>query len=580
MRSWCRGVAAVLSLSLIAAADRPKPPQPALPTLGETIEVSIVNVDVFVTDKSGKRVQGLTRDDFDVFENGVKQPLTNFSEYTVPNAGALTPAATPDAPAVQQPVDQRRNLIVFVERFRLPKVKTDPIFSTMKSMLHDTVRPGDSAMVVTWNNNTLQTLQNYTDDLALIDKAIDAVAQQNTSVVLDGTAETRVVVQDIEDFELEAEDFAATALSERGIDPEPTLATMQEEFELSRGQSQRMDAIRARAEMEHKVRTINALIRSMAGFDGKRVLLLATHRLSAVAGAEFYWIAGVQPQLDGLDRIEFDTRSVIKSLYETANANGVTVYPMFPEGLGTGGIDVPLTGGGRTVGGKAETGLEYLIQNNETPTLKEIAKQTGGLAAWGSGDVAKLLSTIRDDFSTYYSLAYRTTPRSLDKSREIVVKTKDPKLLVRSRRGVTEKSDVTRMEDRVLSSLFREDDGARLKFAVKLGEKQPQPRGKRYRIPVTIRIPIAALTVLPNGPNYSGGFSVYVAWGAKVGGISDTTHRRQLFNIPADEVKRAKSSYYTYQFDIAADGRTERVSLGVVDEVSKEYGLRVYDLRQ
>ena len=577
MRWWCRCALAVLSLSLVAA-DKPKPPASALPTLGETIEVSIVNIDVFVTDKHGVRVQGLTRDDFEVFENGVKQPVTNFAEYVSASSAAPLTAARPDGTpaAAPPPVDQKRNLVVFLERFRLPKVKADPLFSSMKKLLHETVRPGDAAMVVTWNRGELQTLQNYTDNLALIDRAIDAVATQSISALLDGTQETRVLTQDIQDFELEAEDFAATSLAAQGIDPDPTIATMQSEFELTKGQSQRMDAMRARAEMQQKIRTINALMRSMAGFDGKRVLLLATHRLSAIAGAEFYWIAGVTSELDSMDRLEFDTRDIVKSLYDTANANGVTVYPMFPEGLGTAGIDVSLSGG-HTLQGDAASGIEYLIQNNEMPTLKEIARQTGGLAAWGSTSVTNLLTRIGDDFSTYYSLAYRATPRSFDKTREIVVRTRDKKLAVRSRRGVTEKSDVTRMEDRVLSGLFHPDEGARLKFAVKVGERRQS--GKLYRIPITVRIPIAALTVLPNGPSYSGGFSVYVAWGAKVGGISDAAHRRQLFNIPVDDVARARASYYTYEFDIAADGRTERLSLGVVDEVSKEYGLRVYDLR-
>jgi VWFA-related protein len=578
MRSWCRAALAVLSLVLVAAADRPKPPASALPTLGETIEVSIVNIDVFVTDKSGKRVPGLTRDDFEIFENGVKQPISNFAEYVdAPTLNATLPTATPALPSVTPAtLDQRRNLVLFLERFRLPASKAAPMFASLKKLMRDTVRPGDAAMVVTWHRGELVELQRYTDDLARIDRAIDSVALQNTSAVLDGQQETRVVTDDIEDFELEAEDHAATALSGMGIDPDATIAMMRENYEQDKGASQRMDALRARAEMEHKVRTINALMRSMAGMDGKRVMLLATHRLSQVAGAEFFWIAGMKAELDTLDRMEFDTRHIVKSLYETANANGVTIYPMFPEGLGTGGIDLPLAG--RKLEGGASSGIEYLIQNNETPTLKEIARQTGGIAAWGPGAVTELLTTIRDDFNAYYSLAYRTTPRSLDKSRSIVVKAKDGGLTVRSRRGVTEKSEVTRMGDRVLSSLFREDEGARLKFGVKLGEKEP--RGKRYRIPVTIRIPIAALTMLPNGSHYSGGFSVYVAWNSKAGGISDATHRRQLFNIPADDVKRARASYYTYQFDIAADPRTERLSLGVVDEVSREYGVRVYDLRR
>src|SRR6266480_2920123 len=68
---------AVMLLPLFAFAQKP----PAIPGLGETIEVSIVNVDLFVTDKAGNRVHGLTKDDFEIFENGVRQPISNFAEY-------------------------------------------------------------------------------------------------------------------------------------------------------------------------------------------------------------------------------------------------------------------------------------------------------------------------------------------------------------------------------------------------------------------------------------------------------------------------------------------------------------------
>src|SRR5947209_8452185 len=46
--------------------------------LVEKIEVSVVNVDVTVTDRAGNPVRGLTRGDSEIFEDGVPQTITNF----------------------------------------------------------------------------------------------------------------------------------------------------------------------------------------------------------------------------------------------------------------------------------------------------------------------------------------------------------------------------------------------------------------------------------------------------------------------------------------------------------------------
>src|SRR5438874_9570853 len=41
------------------------------PPLVERLEVRVINIDVVVTDKKGNRIHGLTKDDFDIYENGV-----------------------------------------------------------------------------------------------------------------------------------------------------------------------------------------------------------------------------------------------------------------------------------------------------------------------------------------------------------------------------------------------------------------------------------------------------------------------------------------------------------------------------
>src|SRR5260370_40214425 len=50
-----------------------------LPPLTAHVDVNVVNVDVTVTDRSGKPIMDLTRDDFQIFEDGKPMKVTNFS---------------------------------------------------------------------------------------------------------------------------------------------------------------------------------------------------------------------------------------------------------------------------------------------------------------------------------------------------------------------------------------------------------------------------------------------------------------------------------------------------------------------
>ena len=540
---------ALLMLPLVAAAQQ----KPAIPGIGATIEVSIVNVDVFVTDKAGHRVRGLTKDDFEIFENGVKQPITNFAEYEeqrepatpIPTAGEGDRKAVVAAP-------QPRTIIVFIERFYLPKFRIDPLFESIKGLLHAAVRPGDRVTVVTWNRGVLLTHQPFTDSLSKIDHAIDHIATLSARPMLDVTAETRWNIQDIEDF-----DAQVSANGGGGPSGGDTLA----DLELQAA------AERERYDLEQKVRTINALMRSIAAAEGKKILLLATHRLSLEAGAEHYYAAG-RTSIAGEKRQALDMRAQLDSIQKTANANGVTIYPVFPEGLTS-----------VQNGGAGSSAADYLILNNETPALRQIADATGGMTAWGSDDVAKLLPRVEEDLDSYYSLAYRVQNSGEDKARNIVVKTKDKALTVRSRREYMEKSDVTKMEDRVIAALFRNPPSpGSVPLHVHVGKRQP--RGQQFVIPISVAIPISALTALPSGNQYAGAFSVYFAWGGKFGGISDTTHNTKTYRIPAADIEKARSSHFTYDFDLVTDVRTERVALGVLDEVSKEFALRLIELKR
>jgi len=87
MRVWRRSRAALrlLVLVLLGPAAFTRAQQPVAPPT-EPIRVSVdrVNVGVIVTDSRGKFVEGLRREEFHVFDDSVKQPLTDFAAVREP----------------------------------------------------------------------------------------------------------------------------------------------------------------------------------------------------------------------------------------------------------------------------------------------------------------------------------------------------------------------------------------------------------------------------------------------------------------------------------------------------------------
>ena len=104
--------------------------------LVETIEVRVTNVDVVVTDRQGNPVSGLTKDDFQLFENRKPQTITNFYEVR-PNsmqASAMAPAeaSAPEAAAPEPPRDmRRRRVIFFLDEFSSHAIRRNQVIESM-----------------------------------------------------------------------------------------------------------------------------------------------------------------------------------------------------------------------------------------------------------------------------------------------------------------------------------------------------------------------------------------------------------------------------------------------------------------
>src|SRR5690348_9591477 len=95
---------ATVGLALLTAAVIPQEPQAnqarqTAPPIFRT-EVESVEVDAIVTDKDGKFVRNLTKDDFDIYQDGKKQPLALVTLVEHPIPTTITPDNIPADPDV------------------------------------------------------------------------------------------------------------------------------------------------------------------------------------------------------------------------------------------------------------------------------------------------------------------------------------------------------------------------------------------------------------------------------------------------------------------------------------------------
>jgi len=540
-----------------------------IPRAGESIEVSIVNVDVFVTDRSGRHVTGLTKDDFEIFEDGKLQPITNFAEYrsNLENESVSVEGTASERTAAPQPPPRpHRTLVVFVDRFQgFGERNGEKVFSELKDLLHQTVRPGDSVTIVSWVHRLFTRLP-FSDDLAAIDRVLDKMAKE-TNYEMRGDY-TQIEEQQL--FEEEAEAFIAGVPGSQGAAPPasgdhaPAGGVMPTLEQLSAATDELHD-------MQAKTRAMKALIQSISGLEGQKSMIFVSRKFSAIAGQQYLTDRHVLNGPQGLYEHLNDMTAKIESVARTANANGVTMYMLYPAGLDTNAfVQDPSNRRMPRASEPTAAGHAYQALLNETAALSYVAEQTGGLSASGP-DVIKLLPRIEEDFSSYYSLAYHATTHRQDRSRKIVVKMKNRELTVRARRQFIEQSDETKMNNRVVASLFaKTGEDAHIPVEVRIGK--PKAKGKGiWALPVVIEVPARALLTLPDAKGQRGAFSVYIAWGDILGAVSEVTHRTVPFSM--EDVKRAKREKFGYQFEMLTDMKTNRIAVGVYDEVAKEYGL-------
>jgi len=546
--------AAAVALTVLPAGRAAAQPASDVPRVSASAEVSILGVDVVVTDGNGRPVHGLTASDFEVLRGGKPVAITNFHEERelaeAPRPGAPgVPAAEAPAPSAPEPAAVRppRRIVVFVDRLYLPEPnRRRELFDGVKGFLAKALAgPGDEAMVVSWGDS-VRVVRSFTGDLAALGETLDAVARRVAR--LDGEAS--------EVAELAARDFWFESVS-----ADPRVGTTVGTAELSR----EVAALQAFNEMKSKVTALRGLVALMAGMEGRKSLVLVAHHFGRYPGREYY--VGPRSGLVGAPK-ERDGRPLLEELAAAANASGVTLYGIYPyDHVALASAADAAVLNPSTSSGVFGSGTDA-IWMNEMAGLEFVTGKTGGTVAGHPGELPRFLDRVASDLGSFYSLGFPASGAT--KPAAVKVRVRREGLTARVRQSVAERTAEQRLTDRVLANLFAPDASSRIGVSVVAGGAKPS--GKRYRIPLEVRIPMSALVRLPGPAAAKGRFSVFVVAATPKGDFSEVTRRRQEFEVRRGEERKADASHLTYTLEVESDAPSPRISLAVWDEVGGEAG--------
>ena len=428
-------LAALLTMAASLGAQTPaqKPPDPQRPTF--RTEANFVRVDVFPT-RDGIPIRDLTRDDFEVLEDGVPQRIENF-EYVHVTANPLADRREPNTIAESREALKNPRARVFVLFLDVPHVTiggTWQVREPLVRLIDRILAPDDLIGIMT-----------------PMMAASDIVFARKTDVVAGGLrdkwpwGERHTLALDDRDYMYKAcypwdptADVVAEMVARRK--ERTTLDALNELVTWLRDQREERKAILTMSEGW-------ALYRRNSDLTRPRVIDQATGTTEPIPGPE---PIGTGP--DGRIRIgnaygsekvitktecdrdrqylsQIDNDQYFRDIIDQANRANASFYTVDPRGLPV--FDSPI--------GPAPPPPPHIDQQNlrhRIDTLRVLADNTDGIAVVNSNDIEKGLRRMAEDLTSYYLLGYYSTNPKLDgRFRQITVRVKQPDVDVRARRG-------------------------------------------------------------------------------------------------------------------------------------------------
>jgi VWFA-related protein len=533
----------------------------------EVMDVQVINVDVYVTDRKGQPVVGLSRDAFELRVDGAPVPISNFyAEVGGVVREALGPIRTGGESSfvtveeTAEPTARRTHVVILIDHQRLRPANRKRAFKALREAVARFDK--EDLIAVVGVEGSLVFYSDFLYDRRAVERILDNASRVS-------------VRTDVNEFE-RRQIFGELARGMSGGVLGSELNIADDNILLSR--------IRAYATEEYarslnSLREVEKVVSTLNGVPGRKVVLYLGEGIPTRPGEGLFveWrnrFGQGNPDSEiGVRRFDFNTdysREIgrydltqpMEKLASRANAAGVTLYAVDAEGNHGGDLRSALTEQGAT----SET-LSVVDENYRAP-LEYASKATGGRLLRSSGELVEQLADVVSDFDTFYSLGFMP-PAGWDPGTEhdIKVEVGGKELRVRHREEVRlPQPDELEAGATVAALIYQTVDNP-LGFQATPGDRT-QVREAKAGLPVTLEIPVGNLGFVPQGDVQAGSLTIFVTTKNAAGETSQVQKIPFHLNLPAHVFEQAKGDMAHYPLPLVLRPGDQQVAIGIRDDVN------------
>ncbi len=564
------GIAArTIAVLAVSAAAHPSfgqsPEQTPTPRFVDVVDVEVVNVEVFVTDRDGRPIVGLTRDDFVLLEDGEPVPITNFYAATGVRPAAPGTAEAEGAPAdtALPPETQRLHLLVHLDQDSIRPFGRKELFAELRRFLTTGLGAGARVMLVT-HEGVPQVRQPFTDDMDQVVAAVDRL-----EVTAGGVAATD----------------AEASMLQRVMASAPPPGSTADDFAIEDARSilqqiqSHAGAVRERTRA--RLSALRAFLAAVAGVPGRKAVLYVGEGLQTRPAEALFQEWELRfPELArslhfnaGLETNRYAVGDELGLLIDQANASRITFYTLdTAEHRSFSRLSAEVRDSGGDLPGLVPAGA------NREDSLVQLAAGTGGVHALAAGAAAAGgFATLARDLDSYYSLGFEPSSADDERDHRLEVEVARQGARVRFRDSYRPRGAEQRVRDAVTAAVHFGGGDNPLAVEAAVETARPGPDGG-FEVPLVVKVPIGNLALLPSESIHEATVGVYLVVRDARGMVSRIQRHDFPVRIPNDRLLTALGQVAAFTFNLVMDPGPQRVAVGVRDQLAAQTSIVTLDL--